>query len=66
MIHDNKVAFSPLFMGGAQYRLKYFSAFGQLSLSPTQHTSLLFNGQAWNFSYEIGLRYNIGSSIDRN
>jgi hypothetical protein len=66
VIHDNKVSFSPLFMAGAQYRLQSFSVFGQLSLSPTQQSFLLYNGQPWNFSYELGLRYNIGSSIDRN
>jgi hypothetical protein len=66
VIHDDKVSFSPLFIGGAQYRLRYFSVFGQLSLSPTQKTFLLYNGQPWNFSYEIGMRYNIGSSIDRD
>jgi hypothetical protein len=66
VIHDDKVSFSPLFMGGAQYRLHDFSVFGQLSFSPTQKSSLLFNGQSFNFSYELGLRYNIGSSIDKD
>lgn len=66
VIHDNKTSFSPVFMGGAQYRLKDFSLFGQLSLSPTQHASLLFNGQTLSVAYEFGLRYNIGSSIDKD
>lgn len=66
VIHDDKVSFSPLFMAGAQYRMRGFSLFGQFSLSPTQHSSLLYNGQSWGFSYEGGLRYNIGSSIDRD
>lgn len=66
VIHDDKVSFSPLFMGGAQYRLHDFSVFGQLAFSPTQKSSLLFNGQSFNFSYELGLRYNIGSSIDKD
>jgi hypothetical protein len=66
VIHDNKVSFSPVFMGGGQYRLHSFSIFGQLSLSPTQKTFLLFNGQSWNFSYEVGMRYNIGSSIEKD
>ena len=66
VIHDDKVSFSPLLMAGAQYRMRGFSLFGQFSLSPTQHSFLLYNGQSWGFSYEGGLRYNIGSSIDRD
>lgn len=65
LIDDGKVAFSPVFMGGAQYRLTYFSIFGQLSLSPAQKHFLLSNGKAWNFGYEIGFRYNLSSSVDR-
>jgi hypothetical protein len=66
VIHDNRVSFSPVFMGGAQYRLTYFSIFGQISLAPTQHSFLLYNGQSWNSTFEIGMRYNIGSSIDKD
>jgi hypothetical protein len=66
VIQNNKASFTPIFMGGAQYRLHYFSIFGQLALSPTQQTSLLFNGKSSNFIYEVGFRYNIGSSIERD
>jgi len=65
VIADEKVAFSPLLMGGAQWRLTRFSAFGQLTVSPAQKNFILYNGRPWNFGYEVGLRYNFGSSIDR-
>lgn len=65
VVQQNKVGFSPLFIGGAQYRLMRFSVFGQLTASPAQRNFLLYNGKPWNFSYEFGLRYNVGTSIDR-
>ena len=33
---------------------------------PTQQNFLLYNGQAFNSSLEFGVRYNVGSSIDKN
>jgi hypothetical protein len=65
VIQQEKVAFSPLFMAGSQWRLRYFSVFGQLTASPAQKNFLLYNGKPWNFGYEFGLRYNVGTSIDR-
>ena len=65
VISQHKVSFSPLFMGGAQYAMRRYSVFGQVSFSPMHSDFLLVNGKGWNFEYEVGLRYNIGSSIDR-
>jgi hypothetical protein len=65
-IQNQRVAFSPLFIGGAQYRMPRFSVFGQALLSPAQKNFILYNGRPWNFGYEVGLRYNFGSAIDRN
>lgn len=65
IIHDERVGVSPLLMAGGQYRLRRFSVFGQVTASPTQKNFLLYNGRPFNFSYEIGLRYNAGSSIER-
>jgi len=42
------------------------SVFLQGTATPTQKNFLLYNGRSVNFSYEAGLRYNVGSSIDRN
>ncbi len=66
LIQSEKVSFSPLGIVGAQYRFPDISVFGQATINATQHTFLLYNGQPVNLSFEIGLRYNIGSSIDRN
>lgn len=66
MIQQDKVAFAPLGIVGAQYRYPQISVFGQATINPTQHTFLLYNGQPVNFSLEIGVRYNVGTSIDRN
>jgi hypothetical protein len=66
VIQDERVGFSPMFIAGGQYRLRAFSIFGQATASPAQKNFLLYNGRPVNFSYEFGLRYNVGSSIDRN
>ncbi|HEV8499256.1 MAG TPA: hypothetical protein VGQ56_20405 [Gemmatimonadaceae bacterium] len=66
VIQDQKVAFSPLLIVGGQYALRKVSIFGQGSLSPTQSQFLGYNGRSMSFTYELGLRYNVGSSIDRN
>jgi hypothetical protein len=66
VIADERVAFSPLLMGGVQWRLKRASVFGQISASPAQKRFILYNGKPFNFGYEIGVRYNFGSSIDRS
>lgn len=65
VIQDERVGFSPLFLAGGQYRLRRFSVFGQATASPAQKNFLLYNGRPFNFSYEVGIRYNVGSSIDR-
>lgn len=66
VIQEHKVAFTPLLMGGAQWRLRYASVFGQFMLNPMHQDFLLYNGKSWNIGYEFGLRYNIGNAIDRD
>jgi hypothetical protein len=66
LIQQNKVSFSPFGIIGAQYRFTGISVFGQATANPTQHNFLLYNGQAFNASFEFGVRYNVGSSIDKN
>lgn len=56
---------SPLVMVGTQVRLLYFSAFAQATASPAHSQFFLFTGNNWRTSVEAGLRYNVGSSIDR-
>ena len=66
LIQQNKVSFSPFGILGAQYRFTGISVFGQATFNPTQHNFLLYNGQAFNFSMEFGVRYNVGSAIEKN
>ncbi len=40
-------------------------AFGQITVSPSDRNWILYNGRPANFSYEIGIRYNIGTSIEK-
>ena len=65
LIRDQRVGVSPLFLAGGQYRMRRFSVFGQAEASPAQKNFLLYNGRPFNFGFEVGLRYNFGTSIDR-
>lgn len=65
VIQQERVSISPYFIGGGQWRLSYFSVFGQLTASPTQRTFLAYNGKPLNFGYELGIRYNVGTSIGK-
>ena len=66
VVQEQKIGFTPLFILGGQYRLRRMSVFLQGTATPTQKNFLLYNGRSRNFSYEAGIRYNVGSSIDRN
>jgi hypothetical protein len=65
IIQDQKVSFSPFFIAGAQWRLSSISIFGQGSVNPAEKNFILYNGRPFNFTFELGMRYNVGSSIDR-
>lgn len=56
---------APIVIAGLQVKLLYFSAFGQATASPAHSQFFLFTGNNWRASFEAGVRYNIGSSIDR-
>ena len=66
-VQTKRSSFSPMFMGGVQARLPRFSVFAQALASPTQSDFFLAQngGRPFTFSLEGGIRYNIGSSIDR-
>jgi len=66
VIADERAQFTPLLMGGAQWRLTRVSVFGQLTASPAQKNFIMYNGKPFNFGFELGVRYNVGTSIDRN
>ena len=65
-IEQTKVGFSPLFMLGAQYRLSMASVFVQGMASPAQKNFIMYNGRPMHLTYEIGLRYNVGTSIAKD
>lgn len=64
-VSDVKAALGPLFIAGAQYRLLGVSAFGQMTASAMSKDFLLANGNTIALGFEFGIRYNLGSSIDR-
>lgn len=64
-VNQFKTVASPVVMVGLQMRLLYVSAFGQLTTSPTNNNFFLFTQSGWRSTAEFGLRYNMGSSIDR-
>ena len=65
-IQDRKVSISPMFIGGVQGRLSWFSAFVQGIATVAQNDFILYNGRPWNVAFEAGIRYNVGTSIDRD
>lgn len=65
VVSEQKVAFAPFFITGAQWRTPWFSVFAQGTLNPANKNFLLYNGRPFNYTYEMGLRYNVGTSIDR-
>ncbi len=64
-VQQARTGFSPLVIVGSQFRLSVVSAFIQATASPAQKTQFLYNGKSFHVGYDIGLRYNIGSSIER-
>ena len=68
-VQAKKVAISPIFIAGVQQRLPNFSVFAQGSGTWLQNGFLLKNLAAKHYlqwSLEAGIRYNVGSSIDRD
>jgi hypothetical protein len=54
---------APIFIGGLQAQYARFSVFGQGSMMPAKRRFLLNNQQT--YFLEGGIRYNVGSSIER-
>jgi hypothetical protein len=61
-----KTVATPVVIAGAQLRLIRLSVFGQATASPTYNNFFLFDDNSgWRTSLEGGIRYNIGSSVER-
>lgn len=66
-VNEVKAALGPLFLAGAQYRaLNTVSGFAQFTASAMAKDFLLSNGNPITFELQVGVRYNLGSSIDKN
>jgi hypothetical protein len=63
LLEQQKSASVPIFMVGTQLQLLRFSVFGQASYMPAQNAFLLNNNET--YFVEAGIRYNIGSSIEK-
>jgi hypothetical protein len=61
-----KFAFAPMFIVGGQLRFKPFSIFGQGNVSMAPQNFLVGSTRSIIFAYELGVRYNIGSSIAKD
>ena len=64
-VTDNKAQFQPLAIVGVQARLRPFSVFLQGTATPFRDDFLLRGGRSAVVGYDVGIRYNIGSAIDR-
>jgi hypothetical protein len=66
LITDLRTGASPYFIVGSQFRMVGFSIFFQGTASPAQKNMFLYNGKSFHLTYEGGIRYNIGSSIQKD
>lgn len=65
-ISELRTGASPYFIVGNQIRLIGFSIFFQGTASPAQKNMFLYNNKSFHLTYEAGVRYNFGSSIEKN
>lgn len=62
-VHEERDRVSFLLMGGVQAQYRRFSVFGQATYMPAR-ANFFFSGRS-TYILEAGLRYNVGSSIDK-
>jgi hypothetical protein len=55
---------SVVLSGGAQYQIGNSAVFGHVSAMPTR-SNFLVNGSAYTFMFEAGVRYNVGSALEK-
>jgi len=65
LISEYKATLSPLSMVGVQLRLPLASVFAQATAMATPQRFFLRGSNTFTYSVEAGVRYNIGSSIER-
>jgi hypothetical protein len=65
-VSEVKAALGPLFLAGVQYRaLSAVSVFGQFTAAAMSKDFLLSNGNPISMGFQLGLRYNLGPSVDK-
>ena len=64
-IQNFKTTVKPNFIVGSQLRLPLASIFGHISVTRANNDFFLYTGPNWRATFEGGIRYNMGSSIDR-
>jgi hypothetical protein len=62
-VHDERDRAAFIIMGGAQAQYRRFSVFGQATYMPAR-ANFFFSGRS-TYILEAGIRYNVGSSIDK-
>jgi hypothetical protein len=65
LISDYKATLSPLSIVGVQLRLPLASIFAQGTAMATPPRFFLRGNGTFTYSLEAGIRYNVGSSIER-
>jgi hypothetical protein len=64
-IQNFKTTVKPTMIAGAQLRLPLLSVFGHATITRSNNDFFLFTQPSWRMTFETGVRYNMGSSIDR-
>jgi hypothetical protein len=64
-IQNFKTTVKPNLIAGAQLRLPLLSIFGHATVTRSNNDFFLFTEPSWRMTFETGVRYNMGSSIDR-
>ena len=64
-IQNFKTTLQPNLIVGSQLRLPLLSVFGHASVTRSNNTFFLYTSPSWRMTFETGVRYNVGSSIDR-
>jgi len=62
-VHDERDRVAFLLMGGLQAQYRRFSVFGQATYMPAR-ANFFFSGRS-TYILEAGIRYNVGSSVDK-
>jgi hypothetical protein len=65
IISDYKATLSPLTIAGVQLRLPLVSVFAHGTAMATPERFFLRGSNSFTYSVEAGVRYNVGSSIER-